>query len=145
MLISYYANKKSSPRLPSWQPSLIFFNIPIESGTTIKPCTLKHFQVTYMLHKAGYWTNQQLPFESKGICVKINHVMKSCCLPKVLSTNVWNLVDILSLFSVRETNDHPLVNASAFWAGWVENWPGQVEFCIKHIRGICFRAYVPYI
>ena len=56
MLISYYANKKSSPRLPSWQPSLIFFNIPIESGTIIKPCTLKHFQVTYMLHKAGYWT-----------------------------------------------------------------------------------------
>ena len=56
MLISYYANKKSSPRLPSWQPSLIFFNIPIESGTIKKPCTLKHFQVTYMLHKAGYWT-----------------------------------------------------------------------------------------
>ena len=56
MLISYYANKKSSPRLPSWQPSLIFFNIPIESGSIIKPCTLKHFQVTYRLHKAGYWT-----------------------------------------------------------------------------------------
>ena len=56
MLISYYANKKRSPRLPSWQPSLIFFNIPIESGTIIKPCTLKHFQVTYMLHKVGYWT-----------------------------------------------------------------------------------------
>ena len=57
MLISYYANKKRSPRLPSWQPSLIFFNIPIESGSIIKPCTLKHFQVTYRLHKAGYWTN----------------------------------------------------------------------------------------
>ena len=56
MLISYYANKKSSPRSPSWQPSLIFFNIPIESGSIIKPCTLKHFQVTYRLHKAGYWT-----------------------------------------------------------------------------------------
>ena len=56
MLISYYANKKRSPRLPSWQPSLIFFNIPIESGSIIKPCTLKHFQVTYRLHKAGYWT-----------------------------------------------------------------------------------------
>ena len=56
MLISYYANKKSSPRLPSWQPSLIFFNIPIESGSIMKPCTLKHFQVTYRLHKAGYWT-----------------------------------------------------------------------------------------
>ena len=57
MLISYYANKKSSPRLPSWQPSLFFFNIPIESGSIIKPCTLKHFQVTYRLDKAGYWTN----------------------------------------------------------------------------------------
>ena len=42
--------------MPSWQPSLIFFNIPIESGSIIKPCTLKHFQVTYRLHKAGYWT-----------------------------------------------------------------------------------------
>ena len=37
MLISYYANKKSSPRLPSWQPSLIFFNTPIDSGSIIKP------------------------------------------------------------------------------------------------------------
>ena len=45
MLISYYANKKSSPRLPSWQPSLIPFNTPIDSGSIIKPCTLKHFQV----------------------------------------------------------------------------------------------------
>ena len=45
MLISYYANKKSSPRLLSWQPSLIFFNTPIESRSTIKPCTLKLFQV----------------------------------------------------------------------------------------------------
>ena len=57
MLISYYANKKSSPRLLSWQPSLIFFNIPIESGSIIKPCTLKHFQVPYRSHKAGYWTS----------------------------------------------------------------------------------------
>ena len=45
MLISYYANKKSSPRLPSWQPSLISVNTPIDSGSIIKPCTLKHFQV----------------------------------------------------------------------------------------------------
>ena len=45
MLISYYANKKSSPRLPSWQPSLISLNTPIDSGSIIKPCTLKHFQV----------------------------------------------------------------------------------------------------
>ena len=45
MLISYYAHKKSSPRLPSWQPSLTSFNTPIESGSIIKPCTLKHSQV----------------------------------------------------------------------------------------------------
>ena len=45
MLISYYANKKSSPRLLLWQPSLISFNTPIESGSIIKPCTLKLFQV----------------------------------------------------------------------------------------------------
>ena len=37
--------KKSSPRLPSCQPSLILFNTPIDSGSIIKPCTLKHFQV----------------------------------------------------------------------------------------------------
>ena len=45
MLISYYANKKSSPMLPSWQPSLISFNTPMDSGSIIKLCTLKHFQV----------------------------------------------------------------------------------------------------
>ena len=50
MLISYYANKKSSPRLPSWQPSLIFFNVPIESRSIIKHCTLKLFQVTYICY-----------------------------------------------------------------------------------------------
>ena len=45
---------------------LIFFNIPIESGTIIKPCTLKHFQVTYMLHKAGYWTISCHGFDHAG-------------------------------------------------------------------------------
>ena len=40
--------------------------------------------------------------------------------------------------TVRETKAHPLANASAFLAGWVENWPGWVEFCIDYIRGICF-------
>ena len=68
MLISYYANKKSSPRLPSWQPSLIFFNIPIESGSIIKPCTLKHFQVTYRLHKTGYWTDNKMHCHFHQIC-----------------------------------------------------------------------------
>ena len=41
---------------------------------------------------------------------------------------------------VRETNAHPLTNASAFWSGQVENGPEQVVFCIEHIRNLCFRA-----
>ena len=71
MLISCYANKKSSPRLPSWQPSSIFFNIPIGSGSTIKPCTLKHFQVTCILHKAGYWTMRDL-IAATGLVILLN-------------------------------------------------------------------------
>ena len=69
-LISYHSNKKKFPRLPSWQPSLIFFNIPIESGSSINPCTLKLFQVTYKFHKAGYWTI----LHNKEIRVKTNHI-----------------------------------------------------------------------
>ena len=105
MLISYYANKKSSPRLPSWQPSLIFFNIPIESGTIKKPCTLKHFQVTYMLHKAGYWTimdlNLGLPQDSG------NHGQWRWALPSVtrnssqLRSAQSNLDSIMILWHVR--------------------------------------------
>ena len=41
---------------------------------------------------------------------------------------------------VRETNARLIANARAFWAGQVENWPGQVEFCIEHIRDIRFRV-----
>ena len=44
---------------------------------------------------------------------------------------------------VRETSARPLANGSAFWAGQVENWPGQVEFCIEHIRDIYFWASAP--
>ena len=29
-----------------------------------------------------------------------------------------------------------LVSASKFWAGWVENWLGWVEFCIENIGGL---------
>ena len=42
--------------------------------------------------------------------------------------------------AVTETNDRPLTNVSAFWAAWMENWPGQVKFCIEHIMPICFWA-----
>ena len=41
---------------------------------------------------------------------------------------------------MRETDARSLaVDVSAFWAGRVENWPGWVEFCIEHIRDICFQ------
>ena len=42
--------------------------------------------------------------------------------------------------TVRATNARPLANASAFWAGRVENWPGRVDFCMEHIRDTCFRV-----
>ena len=41
-------------------------------------------------------------------------------------------------FPLRETNAGPLYNVSAFWAGWV-------EFCIEHIRDICFCASAPKV
>ena len=47
--------------------------------------------------------------------------------------------------TVRQTIARPLANASAFWAGRVENWPGQVKFCIEYITSICFRASAPEI
>ena len=50
----------------------------------------------------------------------------------------WNSCGEITIFAVRETNTRPLANASAFWAGQVENCPGRVKFCIEHIRGICF-------
>ena len=48
-------------------------------------------------------------------------------------------------YPVRETYPRPLAIANTFWAGQVENWPGWVEFCIEHIRDICFRASAPEI
>ena len=36
-----------------------------------------------------------------------------------------------------------LARSSTFWAGSVENWPGRVEFCIEHIRDICFLGECP--
>ena len=48
-------------------------------------------------------------------------------------------------FPLRETNAGPLYNVSAFWAGWVENWSGQVEFRIELIRDICFCASAPKV
>ena len=48
-------------------------------------------------------------------------------------------------YTLRETNTRPLPNASAFWAGRVENLPGRVEFCTEHIRDIWFGASAPEI
>ena len=50
----------------------------------------------------------------------------------------WNV-------AVQEIYAHLLTNASAFWAGWVENCPGRVEFCIEHTSNICFQASAPKI
>ena len=44
-----------------------------------------------------------------------------------------------------EGNAPPLPNASAFWAGQVENWPGRVEFCIEHMRDIYLWESAPKI
>ena len=104
MLISYYANKKSSPRLPSWQPSLIFFNIPIESGSIIKPCTLKHFQVTYWLHKAGYWTTlwitmQNFPFNSSQMWTLMQLLQAGCkteCITGFSNHIIWYIYYFIS-------------------------------------------------
>ena len=52
---------------------------------------------------------------------------------------------LMSSSPMKETNARPLANASVFWAGRVENWPGQLEFYIEHIRDICFRASAPKI
>ena len=75
MLISYYANKKSSPRLPSWQPSLISFNIPIDSGSIIKPCTLKHFQVPILAPGLNCWVSSATHswwWKTGDLCLIIN-------------------------------------------------------------------------
>ena len=94
MLISYYANKKSSPRLPSWQPSLISFNTPIDSGSIIKPCTLKHFQVPILapgllqesLGKYFVYSDSWIPWGRNliHICtstqLSLVHVMACCCV-----------------------------------------------------------------
>ena len=47
---------------------------------------------------------------------------------KLLHKTVWYS------WAVRETNARPLANASAFWAGRVENRPGRVDFCIEHFQ-----------
>ena len=60
---------------------------------------------------------------------------------RCLSGKLW----YLQHNSVRETNAHPLVNVSVFWAGRVENCPGREEFCLEHIRDICLRASAPKI
>ena len=66
------------------------------------------------------------------------------CLLKWKHVEYFNEIWYVKYLTVRETYARPL-NASTFWAGRVENWPGQVEFCIEHIRDICFRASAPEI
>ena len=65
----------------------------------------------------------------------------------VMDADGWviNGMDYVLVNSVRETNACPLANASAFWAGRVENWPEQVEFCIEHIRDTVLGSRAPEI
>ena len=81
MLISCYANKKSSSGLPSWQPSLISFNTSIESGSIIKPCTLKHFQVPILapgLFENVVW--KMAAILSRLQCVQFQSLARACHL-----------------------------------------------------------------
>ena len=75
----------------------------------------------------------------------IRHWWCFCKMSEDLFKNIRHIADIGKSTAVRETNARPVANASAFWAGRVENWPGQVEFCIEHIRNICLRASAPKI
>ena len=45
--------------------------------------------------------------------------------------------------AVRDTNAHQC--ECILSSGQVENWPGKVEFCIEHMRDICFWASAPDI
>ena len=45
-----------------------------------------------------------------------------------ISMGLWY---ILTGMTVRDTNTHQLTNASKFWARWLENWAGLVEFYIE--------------
>ena len=82
MLISYYADKKSSPRLPSWQPSLISFNTPIDSGSIIKPCTLKHFQVPILAPGLLGYSPKLITLE-KGHCIDIVPMKHLIIFPRI--------------------------------------------------------------
>ena len=53
--------------------------------------------------------------------------------------------DVNVMLSVEETNAHVLDNASKFWAGQVENWPGHVWFYTEHIKDICFQVSAPEV
>ena len=47
---------------------------------------------------------------------------------------------IFSYKSEMETNARPIASVNKSWARQVENWPGEVEFYIEHIRDICFQV-----
>ena len=48
--------------------------------------------------------------------------------------------NVHNIFPGWETSARPLANASENLAGWVENSPGRVEFCIGYIRHYPVRA-----
>ena len=113
MLISYYANKKSSPRLASRQPSLISFNTPIESGSIIKPCTLKHFQVPILAPGL-----LRIDRKCKSISVYKFSMKKAkiCCI-LLFSFNCWFKLLIGTITSAKltpTTTKPPVVGIDIF-------------------------------
>ena len=62
--------------------------------------------------------------------------MKSC--ENTLSCN------FVSYDQVRETDAPTLANESAFWAGRVEYWPGQVKYNKHLFLGKCSRNLVSH-
>ena len=109
MLISYFANKKSSPRLPSWQPSLISFNTPIDSGSIIKPCTLKHFQVPILApgllgREAKLWIVNEHDMQRRRIpqshCTHTETRLTGCNKSPFIRCQRWLLAFNCAIFAV---------------------------------------------
>ena len=72
-------------------------------------------------------------------CFDIDGLVDSC--GKLLSKSISERgSDDITICNFHQWWKLTLANSSAFWAGRVENWLGQVEFCIEHISDIRFRA-----
>ena len=121
MLISYYANKKSSPRLPSWQPSLISFNTPIDSGSIIKPCTLKHFQVPILA--PGLYSKVQICQISRLLLWKSPQECQNVTIEFCFIMRIF--------YELRYT-----VVIKIVWTFYLKNVPAKFQKYLKHISWV---------